>query len=98
MSRTRTAPWPVLALAACLSTAPAAAQEPERAPEIDARVLHIRADHVIEDMVRKLGATVRSVDRPFNPEGGAYGHGAVSGHSHGQGHGHSHGDGHHHHH
>ena len=66
------------------------------ATEIDARVLHIRADHVIEDMVRKLGATVRSVDRPFNPEGGAYGHGAVSGHSHG--HGHSHGDGHHHHH
>lgn len=64
------------------------------ATEIDARVLHIRTDHVIEDMVRKLGAVVRHVQRPFNPEGGAYGHGAVSGHSHG----HSHGHGHHHHH
>lgn len=60
------------------------------ATEIDARVLHIRADHVIADMVRGLGAAVRSVERPFNPEGGAYGHGAVHGHSHGHGHGHSH--------
>lgn len=64
------------------------------ATEIDARVLHIRADHVIEDMVKKLGAAVRRVERPFNPEGGAYGHGAVTGHSHG--HGHDHGHGHHH--
>lgn len=61
------------------------------ATEIDARVLHIRTDHVIEDMVQKLGAKVRHVQRPFNPEGGAYGHGAVSGHSHGHGAGHSHG-------
>lgn len=73
------------------------------ATEIEARVLHIRADHVIEDMVKKLGASVRPVERPFNPEGGAYGHGAVSGHSHGHGHlhdhdhGHDHGHGHQHH-
>lgn len=60
------------------------------ATEINARVLHIRTDHVIEDMVIKLGAKVRHVQRPFNPEGGAYGHGAVSGHSHGHGHGHHH--------
>jgi len=60
------------------------------ATEIDARVLHIRTDHVIEEMVIKLGAHVRHVQRPFNPEGGAYGHGAVSGHSHGHGHGHHH--------
>lgn len=52
------------------------------ATEIDARVLHIRADHVIAEMVRGLGAAVRSVERPFNPEGGAYGHGAVHGHGH----------------
>ncbi|MDX2204417.1 MAG: urease accessory protein UreE [Hyphomicrobiaceae bacterium] len=61
------------------------------ATEIDARVLHIRADHVIEEMVRRLGAAVRTVERPFNPEGGAYGRGAVSGHSH------AHAAGHHHH-
>lgn len=66
------------------------------ATEIDARVLHIRADHVIEEMVKRLGAAVRTVERPFNPEGGAYGHGAVSGHSHGHSHGpgHSHDHGH----
>lgn len=58
------------------------------ATEIDARVLHIRADHVIAEMVRRLGAGVRPVERPFNPEGGAYGHGAVHGLSHGHGHGH----------
>lgn len=45
--------------------------------------LRIRADHVIEEMVRGLGGTVIAVEAPFDPEGGAYGHGAVQGHSHG---------------
>lgn len=45
--------------------------------------LRIRADHVIEEMVRGLGGTVTAVEAPFDPEGGAYGHGAVHGHSHG---------------
>jgi urease accessory protein len=58
------------------------------ATEIGDRIVHIRDDHVIADMVRGLGAQVRSVERPFNPEGGAYGHGAVQGHSHGHGHDH----------
>src|SRR5215510_3234979 len=53
------------------------------ASEIGERTIHIRDDHVIADMVRGLGAGVRSVERPFNPEGGAYGHGAVHGHRHG---------------
>lgn len=36
----------------------------------------IRRDHVIEDMVRGLGATVEHVEGPFDPEAGAYaGHG-----------------------
>lgn len=35
--------------------------------------LLIRPDHVIENMVRGLGATVRQVEAPFQPEGGAYG-------------------------
>jgi urease accessory protein len=41
--------------------------------EIADDVILIRDDHVIVDMVERLGATVRRVQRPFNPEGGAYG-------------------------
>jgi urease accessory protein len=70
------------------------------ATEIGARVLCVREDHVIADMARGLGAEVRLVERPFNPEGGAYGHGAVHGHGHGPDHGHdrhSHDHGHEHH-
>jgi urease accessory protein len=69
------------------------------ATEIDERAIHIREDHVIAGMVRGLGARTRIVQRAFNPEGGAYGHGAVQGHSHGHSH-HAHGherDGDHHH-
>jgi urease accessory protein len=61
------------------------------AAEIAARTVYIREDHVIADMVRGLGAEVRTVERPFNPEGGAYGQGAVQGHHH-----YSHDDSHHH--
>jgi urease accessory protein len=61
------------------------------ASEIAARVIHIRDDHVIADMIRGLGAEVRVVQRPFNPEGGAYGQGGVQGHSHGPSHHHHHG-------
>jgi urease accessory protein len=67
------------------------------AAEIGARVIYIRDDHVIADMARGLGAGVSAVERPFNPEGGAYGEGAVQGHSHGHGHhhhGHDHDHGH----
>lgn len=53
--------------------------------------LRIRQDHVIEDMAAKLGATVTRLEAPFNPEGGAYGHGETEGHSHGHSHGHHHG-------
>ena len=37
--------------------------------------LRIRRDHVIEDMVAHLGATVTHIKAPFDPEGGAYAHG-----------------------
>jgi urease accessory protein len=39
--------------------------------------IRIRHDHVIEEMVARLGASVTAVDAPFDPEGGAYraGHG-----------------------
>jgi Urease accessory protein UreE len=52
--------------------------------------LLIREDHVIEEMALKLGAKVAHVTKPFDPEGGAYGHGTVHGHEHGHGHGHGH--------
>jgi urease accessory protein len=35
----------------------------------------IAEDHVIAEMVRALGGTVVPRQGPFNPEGGAYGHG-----------------------
>ncbi len=47
----------------------------------DARLL-IKRDHVLQNMLIKLGATVREVCEPFQPEGGAYGHGRTHGHSH----------------
>jgi urease accessory protein len=40
--------------------------------EIGEGSLLIRADHVIATMVRGLGADVRDLERPFNPEAGAY--------------------------
>src|ERR1700733_4018325 len=49
--------------------------------------LRIRRDHVIEDMLRGLGARLTPVEAPFDPERGAYDHH----------HGHAHSHGHHHH-
>lgn len=51
--------------------------------------LRIRRDHVIEEMLRGLGAKLSSVDAPFDPEHGAYGH-HDHGHDHRHGHDHSH--------
>ena len=47
--------------------------------QIMAKGLRIRRDHVIEAMVKGLGARVIEIEAPFDPEGGAYagdGHGA----------------------
>ena len=55
--------------------------------------LRIRADHVIEDMVRKLGGQTQPLRAAFDPEGGAYGQGPVHDHHHDHDHdrgGHSH--------
>lgn len=52
------------------------------------RILH---DHVIEDMVVRLGGTITHAMAPFDPEGGAYGQGRTHGHEH---HDHQHGHGH----
>jgi urease accessory protein len=47
--------------------------------QIMAKGLRIRRDHVIEAMVKGLGARVIEIEAPFDPEGGAY---AGEGHSH----------------
>jgi urease accessory protein len=54
--------------------------------EVGDGYLRIAADHVLAEMLKGLGATLTSMQAPFEPEGGAYG-------SHG-----AHGGGHHHHH
>jgi urease accessory protein len=50
--------------------------------QIGADRLVIRADHVLADMLRGLGATVTETLAPFTPEGGAYGMGRTMGHAH----------------
>lgn len=63
--------------------------------QIEPLRLVIRADHVLEAMLRQLGAKVSPSVEPFQPEGGAYGMGRTMGHDHGHSHaGHSHGPGH----
>ena len=50
--------------------------------QIDGRRLLIQRDPVLEDMLQKLGAETTPIEAPFQPEGGAYGHGRTHGHSH----------------
>jgi urease accessory protein len=72
--------------------------------QILAKGLRIRRDHVIEAMVKGLGARVIEIEAPFDPEGGAY---VGGGHAHApesdpphhaahDGSSHDHGDHHHH--
>lgn len=75
--------------------------------QIAGRGLRIRRDHVIEAMVKGLGARVIEIEAPFDPEGGAYagdGHAPAAGeandhaaHGHSS-HDHTHDHGSHHHH
>jgi urease accessory protein len=46
--------------------------------QIMGKGLRIRRDHVIEEMVKGLGARVIEIEAPFDPEGGAY----AAGHAH----------------
>lgn len=50
--------------------------------QIEAGRLLIQKDHVMRDMLGKIGASLRDVIEPFTPEGGAYGHGRTHGHAH----------------
>jgi urease accessory protein len=61
--------------------------------QIVGKGLRIRRDHVIEAMVKGLGARIIEIEAPFDPEGGAY----AAAHDHGHGHtGHDHAHDHHH--
>ncbi|NWG25476.1 MAG: urease accessory protein UreE [Pseudorhodoplanes sp.] len=53
--------------------------------------IRIRHDHVLEEMLKGLGASLAPLQAPFDPEGGA-------GHEHGHDHAHGHHHGQHHHH
>ncbi|WP_350333905.1 urease accessory protein UreE [Coralliovum pocilloporae] len=50
--------------------------------EIHPDHLILRHDHVIAEMLVKLGTDVEFLDAPFNPEGGAYGQGRTHSHEH----------------
>jgi urease accessory protein len=52
--------------------------------------LRIRADRVVAEMLKGLGATVVELEAPFQPEGGAYAVAGGHGHRHGHDHGHDH--------
>src|SRR5665647_2262673 len=57
--------------------------------------LRIRRDHVIEAMVKGLGARVIEIEAPFDPEGGAYAeafhaHAETDSHAHAEAHSHAH--------
>ncbi len=48
--------------------------------------LRYQHDHVLDDMVRGLGLSVRVEEAPFEPEAGAYGgHSALAPHAHSHG-------------
>lgn len=74
--------------------------------EITTDAIYIEHDHVLAEMIRGQGCTMSEVERPFQPERGAYDHDhANCGHDHGHhhhDHDHAHGDacgcGHDHHH
>ncbi len=48
--------------------------------QIETDRLLIQRNHVMRDMLLRLGATVALVTEPFDPEGGAYGHGRIHTH------------------
>ena len=57
--------------------------------------LKLEPDHVLADMLRRMGLSVSEATLPFEPEAGAYeGHGHARGHGHRHGHEHGDGDGH----
>ena len=42
--------------------------------QVGAGFLRLAADHVLAEMLKRMGAQVAEVEAPFEPEAGAYGH------------------------
>src|SRR5204862_4681428 len=61
--------------------------------EVSATRLQLEPDHVLAEMLRRMGLVVEAVEAPFEPEAGAYdaatagAHGHAHEHAHGQNHG-----------
>jgi len=51
--------------------------------QIEPDYVLIQRNHVMKDMLERLGASIEDVHWPFTPEGGAYGHGRTHSHDHG---------------
>lgn len=69
--------------------------------EVNATNLQLEPDHVLAEMLRRMGLHVDEVDAPFEPEAGAYdaaraasGHDHAPAHGHAPGHDHDHGHSH----
>ena len=58
--------------------------------EIRTQALRITPNHVLEAMLKKLGAHVAPIEAPFYPEAGAYAHDHTYSHDHNHDHGHQH--------
>lgn len=70
--------------------------------DISERRLRVRRDPAIDTLLHGAVVKITAIDAPFEPEGGAYAHGAAKGHDHAKqpahGHAHDHAHcGHHHH-
>jgi len=61
--------------------------------EVTPTRLQLEPDHVLAEMLQRMGLLVATVEAPFEPESGAYDAPPVTAHGHapGQGHGHNHG-------
>jgi urease accessory protein len=59
--------------------------------EVRADRLQLEPDHVLAEMLRRMGLTVEAADAAFEPEAGAYGAQAAHGHDHDHDHGHDRG-------
>ena len=58
--------------------------------EVTPTRLQLEPDHVLAEMLQRMGLVVETVEAPFEPESGAYGTPVAAAHGHAQGHGHEH--------